>query len=98
MPFALQPTNFIPVIVTSDWTDADNAIIDVIFSLESSFPGVFQFPLADDWDFVMVQLQNGATAYGILEVTGGLETGHWDEGYGTYPAIGTTVYIINMYW
>ena len=98
MTSAIQPTNLIPVLVTADWTTVQNAINDVITSLETSFPGVFQFPLNDDFDFTMVQLQAGHTAVGVLEITGGATTGHWDTGYGTYPTVGSTCYIIDMYF
>jgi hypothetical protein len=98
MTNAIQPTSLIPVQVTADWSVAQNAINDVIASLEASFPGVFQFPLNDDFDFTMVQLQAGHTAVGVLEVTGGALTGHWDTGYGTYPTVGSTCYIIDMYF
>lgn len=98
MPAAIQATNFIPILVTADWTTAQNAINDVITALETSFPGIFQFPLDDDWDFVMLQVQGTHTSYGDLEITGGALTGHWDSAFGTAPEVGSTVYILTFYF
>jgi hypothetical protein len=98
MSSAIQPTNLIPVQVTTDWSTAANAIADVVTALETSFPGVFQFPLTDTWDITGVQVQNGVTAVGVLEITGGSLDGHWDTSFGAVPDIGSTCYIIDFYY
>ena len=96
MPLALQPTNIIPINVTTNWANATNAAIDVTKALEESFPGVFQIPGTVSLDVMLVQVQNGYTAVGFLDLeTDG--TGTWDSGWGTYPAIGSVVYLIDWY-
>lgn len=97
MSFALQPTHIIPVKVIQDWTDADLAAEDVILALETSFPGVFQFPAAADLIITGVQVQNGITAVARLTIAGTTAAGTWTNSYGTAPAIGTFTYIVDIY-
>jgi len=101
MPFALHPTSIIPVLVTLDWTVADNAATDVKNALETAFPGVFKFPARAGIIFSLVQVQDllglEVTSEGTLSVAATTGTGTWSSGFGTYPEIGSTVYIIDMY-
>ena len=97
MSFALQPTSLIPVRVIQDWTDPDLAAEDVIEALETSFPGIFQFPAGDTLYITGIQVQNGVTRIGHLTIDATTSAGTWSGSFGTVPAIGTIAYIIDMY-
>jgi hypothetical protein len=97
MSFALQPTHIIPVKVIQDWSDADLAAEDVILALETSFPGVFQFPAAADLIITGVQVQGGITMVGRLTIAGTTAAGTWTNSFGSVPAIGSVGYIVDIY-
>jgi len=97
MSFALQPTHLIPVNVIQDWTDADLAAEDVILALETSFPGVFQFPALTDLIITGVQVQSGVSAVGRLTIAGTTAAGTWTNSFGGVPAIGSVAYIVDIY-
>ena len=94
MPFALQPTSFIPVQVTADWTTANNAYTDVKTALEASFPMTFPYNMT-----IYITLVEGSTDendMGRLQVTStGVAT--WTAGFSTYPQKGQEVYIVDIY-
>jgi len=97
MSLALQPTHFIPIEVHEDWTVADDAATDVIASLESSFPGVFQFPASDDLNVTLVQVQAGATEKGLLTIDATTAAGTWSTAFATIPAVDSVVYLVDIY-
>jgi hypothetical protein len=95
--FALQPTHLIPVEVIQDWSDADLAAEDVILALETSFPGLFQFPALASLVITGVQLQGGVTAVGRLTIAGTTAAGTWTNSFGGVPAVGSVAYIVDIY-
>jgi len=97
MGFVLQPTHLIPVLVVQDWTDASLAAEDVISALETSFPGLFQFPAIADLVITGVQVQNGATAVARLTISATTAAGTWTNSFGAVPAVGTVAYIVDIY-
>jgi hypothetical protein len=91
MTQAIQPTAIIPILVTSDWTDASNAAADVINSLETSFPGVWSFPALGDLGFSFLYKKDA----GYLYIASGGVVGIW---FGAFtPTIGDYVYLLDIY-
>jgi len=91
MTGAIQPTAIIPILVTSDWTDANNAAADLINSLETSFPGVWGFPALADLAFIFIY--EGDPGY--LYIGANAVTGLWFGS--TIPTIGDYAYLIDLY-
>ena len=91
MTGAIQPTAIIPILATSDWTNADNAVADVITSLETSFPGVWAFPALGTLVFTFLYEKDG----GYLLVAANGVTGLW---FGSViPTIGDYAYLLDIY-
>jgi len=91
MTGAIQPTSIIPILATSDWTNANNAAADVINSLETSFPGVWGFPALGMLVFQFIYERDP----GYLLVAANGITGIW---FGSViPTIGDYAYLLDIY-
>jgi hypothetical protein len=90
MSFALQPTSIIPILVTTDWTDANNAATDLITTLETSFPGVWGFPAEASIIFALLYGKHT----GVLGILTNTVTGLWL--HAVVPTIGEYAYLISM--
>jgi hypothetical protein len=97
MSFALQPTSIIPVKVLHDWSNSTLFTADVIAALEASFPGVFVFPAADAIVLTLLQVQSGITVKAILSIADTTGTGTVSHDFDATPAVGSVVYVIDMY-
>lgn len=97
MSFALQPTSLIPIKVVGDWSGADAAATDVANALEASFPGVFVFPMADNLTLTLIAYDAAGSDKSVLVITAATGAGTWSTAPSTTPAVGTFVYLIDMY-
>ena len=96
MSVAIQPTSFIPVKVTGDWTDATVVYDDITNALSESFPGLFGFPVTDALVITLLQKQSDYTdKCGISLGTDGTAT--ISSAFSTTPEIDSYVYISDLY-
>jgi hypothetical protein len=91
MTHAIQNTQIIPILVTLDWTDVDNAVIDITNSLHASFPGVWAFPCTAT--LLLTVIYDG-TDSGVLVALASTLTGIWLQA--VVPTIGEYVYLVDI--
>ncbi len=94
MPFALQPTSFIPVKVSADWSTADLAYADVKTALEASFP--VSLPMTATVVFAIVEGEDDTDDKATLSIASN-GTATFTDAFTSAPSKGQEVYIIDMY-
>ncbi len=94
MGFALQPTSFIPVKVSADWSSATLAYADVKTALEASFP--IALPMTATLVVTIVEGEDDTDDKATLSIdTAGTAT--FTDDFTSAPEEGQEVYIIDMY-